>query len=503
MGGTSPQELLDHPHPVQVAGDATSGFYRRWDADAAEPATPTSHHVEGFSWGGLTSGSAKRALWLLLIPFLLVNVAHWALPGRAAQRRWANTAAQRLIRLLALSLTLTLVVAAAETGIDLLARQCAGSTCFKSAPSWLGSLAGHRAVLVCLGALVPVATVVVVGLLGRSTWKVTEKVDPHTAGQVPSNPDDPALADPQFWAGAEPVRRLRAVHLGAGLAVASVIQVLPVLDSPRRNYAVATLVVAGLVVALGAVVAASDGVARPHHRPLMPDDLSRRAPVLMWVAAAVFAASLVVDLLPGAVPAAAGAGHDLRRLDGLVQALFAAQAAMVVLLALFVVLAGLQPAAVLTPRRRAGDQLIAPALAVLAWLLAWFFAAGLTVRVAQQLFGSAKGAVPTAYLVFGALIAPGGGLILVGIAIAVVVWYRAEAARRARRAGRAAPARRTWLRLRLESRRGGQAHRRPGHGAYPGRHARHRPATGGGRHRGEPGVVHRGRGAGPLFPPSH
>src|ERR1700681_251788 len=79
VGGTSPQELLDHAHPVQVAGDPTSGFFRRWDPDALGPEHATNgRHVEGFSWGGMTSGSARRALWLLLAPFLLVNAAHWA-----------------------------------------------------------------------------------------------------------------------------------------------------------------------------------------------------------------------------------------------------------------------------------------------------------------------------------------------------------------------------------------------------------------------------------------
>src|ERR1700730_3510085 len=89
VGGTSPEALLDHPHPVQVAGDPTSGFFRRWDADgrgtesvespespessSGQPESPAEgHHVEGFSCGGLTSGSARRALWLLLVPFLLV-----------------------------------------------------------------------------------------------------------------------------------------------------------------------------------------------------------------------------------------------------------------------------------------------------------------------------------------------------------------------------------------------------------------------------------------------
>ncbi len=32
-------------------------------------------YLEGYAWGGLTSGSAWRSLWLLLLPFSLLNVA--------------------------------------------------------------------------------------------------------------------------------------------------------------------------------------------------------------------------------------------------------------------------------------------------------------------------------------------------------------------------------------------------------------------------------------------
>lgn len=47
VGGTTPEILLGHPHPVQVAGDDTAGFYRPPDSDS----------LEAYSWGGITSRS--------------------------------------------------------------------------------------------------------------------------------------------------------------------------------------------------------------------------------------------------------------------------------------------------------------------------------------------------------------------------------------------------------------------------------------------------------------
>jgi hypothetical protein len=432
VGGTSPSDLLDHPHPVQVAGDATSGFFRRWDADGqAVLAQPGDRHVEAFCWGGLTSGSTRRALWVLLIPFLLVNVAHWALPGRAARRPWANTGAQRLLRLLALSLTVTLMLAAGEVGTDLLGRQCAATSCIKSAPSWLKVLAAHPAALLALGALLPLATLGLIGWLGRSTWKTTEVVGAAGVEPVLADPDGPALSDPLFWIGSEPVRRLWALHVSAGLSIVAVLQVAPSLDGPKRGLAVAVAAVATAVLAAAVVLVIGDGVARPHHRRPLLSDVAQRAPWLIWPAAAAMAGAIIVDLLPHAVTPAVGA-HELRRLDGIVQTLFAAQTATVVLLIVFALLSGLRADASLTGRRSPADLFVPGVLAILGWLTAWFFSAGITVRVALQLFGTARGSVPPTYLVFAAVIVPAGGLILTGLAVALICLYRAARAEQLR-----------------------------------------------------------------------
>src|SRR4051794_16408678 len=78
VSGTPPTalDMLGRHDVTCVAGDRKSGFYRR---RIAEPSS-TGTVLEAYSWGNLTSGGASRALWLLLLPFTLVNVAFWMRP---------------------------------------------------------------------------------------------------------------------------------------------------------------------------------------------------------------------------------------------------------------------------------------------------------------------------------------------------------------------------------------------------------------------------------------
>ncbi len=75
--------MLGVPSVTRVAGDEAAGFYRPQDAEGHPiDADGEGSPVEAYSWGGLTSGGKLPALWLLLTPFTLVNVAFFmaALP---------------------------------------------------------------------------------------------------------------------------------------------------------------------------------------------------------------------------------------------------------------------------------------------------------------------------------------------------------------------------------------------------------------------------------------
>jgi hypothetical protein len=75
--------------------------------------------VRGFSWGELTSGSLRKALWVLLLPLSLVNVAGWGAAGGGK----CNRVQRFLVHVLALLTTLTYVSWIAYLWLDLLALQ--------------------------------------------------------------------------------------------------------------------------------------------------------------------------------------------------------------------------------------------------------------------------------------------------------------------------------------------------------------------------------------------
>ena len=81
VSGTPPEGLL-RDRAIKVAGGPTTGFFRVSDDVGRRLSRRAPGFVEAYSWGGLTSGSRLRsALRLLLLPFALINVAGWMLPG--------------------------------------------------------------------------------------------------------------------------------------------------------------------------------------------------------------------------------------------------------------------------------------------------------------------------------------------------------------------------------------------------------------------------------------
>ncbi|SPF05551.1 hypothetical protein [Streptomyces sp. MA5143a] len=238
VGGTTPERMLDDPRTVRVTGDDTAAVFRRIDDADAEtrPADRRGGPVpEAYVWCNLTSGNGSRALWLLLLPFMVVNLAHWMRPATRHRRRTIRLHGL-LVRLTGLTLTVLLVAAACEVALDLTAWQCAGTRACAEAHTWLGFLSpdlsrhgwwsspGRR---LALAAVVPAALTVLLWYLSHRTWSEYESQRPMDRAEVRPTEDDVepvALGRPGFWYGRRLVARLRAAHTAAGfLTVAAAV----------------------------------------------------------------------------------------------------------------------------------------------------------------------------------------------------------------------------------------------------------------------------------------
>ena len=215
VSGTPPEEMLqtDPTQPLtaddlfRVDHDPVVAFYQR-----KVPPYGPDHVLEAYNWSSLTSGSWVKGLWLLLVPFGLVNAAHFMLPRYRTRepsadqdQSWsaghvAQVVAEAALRLIGLVQTLVLVLAAAEVLVDLVAWQAKGNRW------WLLTavvLTGAVAILVFL-----------FGSRGRARRASTAPVSP-------ANPLSPhtGLAASEFEVGDPDIPSLTRLHLGAAGAM--------------------------------------------------------------------------------------------------------------------------------------------------------------------------------------------------------------------------------------------------------------------------------------------
>ncbi|WP_443045046.1 hypothetical protein [Streptomyces sp. Go40/10] len=294
VGGTTPEKMLGDPRTVRVTGDDTAAVFRRTEDTEAAPAgrEPRGGPVrEAYVWCNLTSGDGSRALWLLLLPFMVVNLAHWMRPAAPARPRTARLYGL-LVRLAALTLTVLLVAAACEVALDLVAWQCAGVQACVRRHSWLDFLSpaaggwwsapGRR---LALAAVPPAALTGLLWYLSHRTWRAYEShlplspdADAHPdTGPKPGGPDPApapdsgppgpddhgsALVRPGFWYGRRLVARLRAAHTAAGLLTVAAAVTTPAARFDHRPGGPRTLDLLGwlLTAALLACGAAVVGV---------------------------------------------------------------------------------------------------------------------------------------------------------------------------------------------------------------------------------------------------
>lgn len=287
VSGTPKTAMLEYADTIMVAGDETAGFHRRRSWHAYGPAEAGGRvgrlrrHLEAYSWGGLTSGRASRAAWLVLLPFALVNVASWAIPpapGEPSDEDRASPAAPwrgrgrrallAAIRVLALSMTVGFIVAVAGIGMDLVGWQCGGNqACSTGRQNWLRwwmPWLAQRApgVRVAAGAVLPLATLALLWALGRRSYQRYDEsapvLDPGTGPHIAGQQTPFALR--ALWQPKRCIARLRSLHIAAPVsAVAALIAYPGVVRDVPSTLDLAAVAVALLVLAASfvAVVAPS------------------------------------------------------------------------------------------------------------------------------------------------------------------------------------------------------------------------------------------------------
>ena len=309
VSGSTGPVMLEHPAALQVAGDSTTMFYRRW-TPAACGGAGVPWKLEAYSWGGLTESPLASACWLLFAPFMFYNVAHFALPpqpghslervrqpapgpaadtlpgaalpaeavpggplpagtavretapetgsaaadgGRPAGRAPAlfldrdgrHAVAAALLRLLAFSATLQFTTVLVAILVSSAALQAPNA----HLPSWLTWFAvwpaGGRVAL----ALAVVA--LVIGLMWLVSVKTAHLYEARVSQARPLVNEQWPLTQTRFWRGRELVQRQRSLHAGGALAFTALIVSRP--GPHMGNGRLALLVVSALVLALTAV----------------------------------------------------------------------------------------------------------------------------------------------------------------------------------------------------------------------------------------------------------
>jgi hypothetical protein len=401
--GTAPESLVSSVAAVDVAGDGVGRIVQPADRLLRPAPGPMLRAegksiprvVEGYVWGGMTSGGVAKAAWALLFPFSLANVAHWMLPPIPSGHRMAGRlglANRSLLRLAAVLLTMLLVTQAAVVSLDLIAAQCLapGSPCLaRTVPDWLREVYLVRPLI----GLVPVLGLIYV--LYRISCVAWETADDVTTANPPPTPPNARVLLPGTNLVADPdTPTLRALHLLAALATVALLPLGGPFSMPQGASAVLwAIALTLLVVALLAV--------------LLLDDPRGAHPVRAgrWLRAALRPATRRVLLVLGCVlVAAAAAAQDplpkaLTGTDSTVEVVAFALFALVVLVGLLLVPAALiarrewrgQPRSL---RPWAGGWMSAPVLAVAA-LLGGGFGVGLAVAV-QRLVGL-SGRLPDGY----------------------------------------------------------------------------------------------------------
>jgi hypothetical protein len=396
-------------------------------------------------------------LWLLLVPFMLANLASWMHPVRPTKQFAPVGAMSGLIRLFALSLTVTFMLAASTVGIDLIAWQCVdhaascGSRHFFS-NFMVKHLASQPGARVALGALIPLAALLVMGALSRQTGnnyedfetqpEVLYTEDASGAADLDTQPDvDPTedasgaadLGNPKFWLGSRPFQRLRSLHVCTALAT-----IAGVVGYASRESQPLALAAFGLASLCGAAVLSPWAGRR---RSLLRGEEPPRLVCIAMGQAHWFGLLLLAVSLVSASSAPRATGNTSPPsppgLNALIAWVFLGQLALLAFYAVVTAIARVRSpvsGAQSLIRRALFRSFGAPVLATVALGLAGLYSCGLVFRVADYLgtpcrTGCADSGIVVASTYYAAAPAAVAALGATLAVFAAATWWRARRAK--------------------------------------------------------------------------
>jgi hypothetical protein len=370
VGGAPPPDNLETPSTLQVAGDGTAGFYRAWYPGGSATGRPRR---EAYCWGGLNTRASSRAFYLVLVAFMLVNVAHWALPpGRTRKEPVANTLARGVLRLFGLALTLAFFATTITLLGDLVAWQAPTRG---GLPSWLGWYTrrdtGPRL------AMSFIVTIAVLGALMLLSLRTVQNYERWGTAAFSEEDEDWALTRRRFWRGERSVNRQRNVHVIAVSGLILFFAVLP--HSSLNGLRIALMVTAAVFGAVAVVLIAGPWTDRLHIATVVKEDAHPWSDdVCMWFArfTVTLASVVVVSRFWWRVRVET---HMMPGDQLMIAALVFAEFGLVIVLAILVV--------VQAPWRLKGEVLgfglAAPLLVLLAAAIGTIFGSSLTLAAAN------------------------------------------------------------------------------------------------------------------------
>jgi hypothetical protein len=280
VNGGTPEQNLQDPSPVRIAGDDTAGFYRR----RSELRSGPRRVVEAYNWSSINSKKSIRAWWLVLFPFAAANFAGWLLPKDLPddRRRWS----QQVVRLIGLAITVISVLGLTLIFVDMIGVQCSGlDSCNTDfAWGWVGSIAGWGPLgdnpvrLAVAYSLLPALAILVLWLLGRRSrhyedygaGQPIESADGKPfQGWIGPEIDSVRMDRVEFWQAPDVVYVQAWLHATAGLsalAATMAIAIRELVPHGTHHELLRKLAIVGMIVVVLTAVAEL-GISKMHQIP--------------------------------------------------------------------------------------------------------------------------------------------------------------------------------------------------------------------------------------------